>query len=185
MTTSTAAARLVILAGAAAVLLAGCEGGTPQPAGGSAPGPAAPSATAPPAAAAASRAVTLNCGLAPASLVGPALGLTGLGAPQQEASGHSVICVYSQGTVTVGMANDATAAMMRAGQAQASMGGWKTSAYPGLGDEAFSGTVPAQDGMPAEYSLHARKGSFEVTVLSAASLSAQRSLVEQLLAKAG
>lgn len=124
-----------------------------SPPGGSAPGPAAPSATARPAAAAASRAVTLNCGLAPASLVGPALGLTGLGAPQQEASGHSVICVYSQGTVTVGMANDATAAMMRAGQAQASMGGWKTSAYPGLGDEAFSGTVPAQDGMPVEYSL--------------------------------
>jgi hypothetical protein len=175
-----AAARLVILAGAAAVLLAGGEGGGPAPAGGSAPGP---SATAPPAAA--GRAVTLNCGLAPATLVGAALGLTGLGAPQQEASGHSVICVYSQGTVTVGMANDATAAMMRAGQAQASMGGWKTSAYPGLGDEAFSGTLPAQDGMPAEYTLHGREGSLEVLVLSAASLSAERSLVEQLFAKAG
>jgi hypothetical protein len=176
-----AAARLVILAGAAAVLLAGCEGGAPAPAGGSAPGPAGPSVTALPAAA--GRAVTLNCGLAPASLVGPALGLTGLGAPQQQASGYGVICVYSQGTVTVGMANDATAAMMRAGQA--SMGGWKTSAYPGLGDEAFSGTLPAQDGMPAEYTLHAREGSLAVTVLSAASLSAERSLVEQLFAKAG
>jgi hypothetical protein len=172
---------MVILAGAAAVLLAGCEGGGPAPAGGSAPGP---SATALPAAA--GRAVTLNCDhLAPATLVGPALGLTGLGAPQQQASGHGLICVYSQGTVTVGMANDATAAMMRADQAQASMGGWKTSAYPGLGDEAFSGTVPAQDGMPVEYTLHAREGSLEVTVLSAASLSAERSLVEQLFAKAG
>jgi hypothetical protein len=86
--------------------------------------------------------------------------------------------------VTVNIFSGATAAVMNAEEATMAKTE-KTSAYPGLGDQAFSGTLSVGSGVPSGDTLAARRGSVEVMVVSTASLSDEKSLEEQLFAKIG
>lgn len=143
-------------------------------------------AAAAPASQAAGGTTDLSCGLAPASVVGPALGVTGLGDPVQTTAPTGATRLYSgsSGTVTVNLISGASPDKMTL-QQQAMDKTEPTQPYPGLGDQAFSASLSVGSGVPSANTLAARKGAVEVMVVSESSLTAEKSLAEQLLAKIG
>ena len=149
-------------------------------------GTAGGTAAAAPASQAAGGTTDLSCGLAPASVVGPALGVTGLGDPVQTTAPTGATCLYSgpSGTVTVNLISGASSDKMTL-QQQAMDKTEPTQPYPGLGDQAFSASLSVGSGVPSANTLAARKGAVEVMVVSQSSLTAEKSLAEQLLAKIG
>lgn len=175
--------RSIFLGVAAAALLAGCGSAASSSSGG------APAGTqSRPAAASASQAgatTSLTCSLAPPTLVGSTLGVAGLTAPREADSDGGAACVYS-GTniVSLNLASGATAAKMAAEQ-QAMAKTQQVKAYPGVGDEAFTGTLAAGGALPPSNTLVARKGSVEIMIVSTASITAEKSLAARLFAKIG
>jgi hypothetical protein len=119
-------------------------------------------------------------------VVGPALGVTGLGDPVQTSVPTGTTCLYTgpSGTVTVNLISGASSDKMTI-QQQAMDKTEPTQPYPGLGDQAFSASLSVGSGVPSANTLAARKGTAEVMVVSESSLTAEKSLAEQLLAKMG
>ena len=179
--------RSIVLGVAAAALLAGC-GSAASSSSSSAPAgsQSGSAAAAAPASQAAGGTTAVSCSLAPSDLVSSALGVTGLTALTETASGGGAACVYSAtgNIVSLSMFSDATTAKMTTEQ-QTMAKTEQVKAYPGLGDEAFTGTLSAGKTLPSSNTLVARKGSVEIMIVSTASVAAEKSLAEQLFTKIG
>lgn len=162
----------------AAAVTAGC-GSTAAPAADNA---APDSAAASPSAAAA----TLGCSLAPASKVSAVLGISGLSAPKEESGGSFAGCVYSGGSagapVSIQMMSTSGSAKMALEQKTMSKSE-TVKVFPGLGDQAFVATISA--GPMTETTLVARKGAVQLMVESTASADSEKTLEQQIFAKAG
>jgi hypothetical protein len=120
-------------------------------------------------------------------MVGADLGVTGLGAPKQALSGGSAACVYSGGTsiITISLLNGATSDKMSLEQQTLAKSETITT-YPGLGDQAFAGTIgSAGSGIPTPNTLVARQGPVEIMVVSDASISNEKTLEQHIFAKVG
>ena len=122
-----------------------------------------------------------TCAIAPASLVNAALG-TDVGEPEENDGVFGTVCDYigaSAGHMSIRVLTheDADAfAKVRAGFDSSVL---PTKDFPGLGDEAFSFSTAGQ----FTNALVVRKGTVAVIVYSGASLEAEKTLIQQLLAK--
>jgi len=160
-----------VLAGVfAGLALTACNGSEATTAGATATaGSGGPSATQP------------TCAIAPASLVNAVLG-TDVGDPEENDGALATVCDYigaSAGHISVRFLTheDVDAfAKVRAGFESSVQ---PTKDVPGLGDQAFSISTAGQ----LTNALAVRKGTVAVIVYSGASLDAERSLIQQLLAK--
>ncbi len=174
------AVRLLILLATAAVtlgLLAGCGGSS---SGGTTPGTATGSASGSDSATAAGAGSgTASCSVAPASLVGSALG-TSLTGPAETRNGDTVVVCDYQGTkaglVKVRIQTDSDAASFAAEKGQFPAQKMKTTDET-LGDEAFSNVL---GGAYPVTTVVARKGSVEILVTGKATVAQEKALITQL-----
>lgn len=178
--------RSIFLGVAAAALLAGCGSAASSSSGGAPAGTqSGPAAASAPASQASGGTTSLTCSLAPPTLVGSTLGVAGLTAPREADSDGGAACVYTgSNIVSLNLASGATAAKMAAEQHSIAKT-QQVKAYPGVGDEAFTGTLAAGGALPPSNTLVARKGSVEIMIVSTASITAEKSLAAQLFAKIG
>jgi hypothetical protein len=180
--------RFVLFGVGAVFLLAGCGSAASSSSSSAAAGAASTSASA---VASASQAAgtgatsALGCSLAPSTLVGSDLGMTGLGAAKQTASSAGAACLYnsSTGIVSVEMFNGATSDKVNT-EEQTLGKTEQTKALSGLGDQAFSASLSVA-GVASPTTLVARKGSVEIMIVAPASVSAEQSLAQHLFAKIG
>jgi hypothetical protein len=158
-------------------LVGGCGSSpTPTAAGGG-------NNTAPPSAAAAAT-TKIGCALAPAAMVGGALGGT-VGDPAEIRSTTGQItvitCTYSStdiDTVTLRMEDHENAAMFAAGHDAVARVGQKPQPVAGFEDEAYSMSVPV--GKKTLNTLVARRAALELEVAAWASLDQEKALLTQI-----
>jgi hypothetical protein len=126
----------------------------------------------------------LSCSLAPAPLVGSALGIP-VGMPAPDTNGPVTVCTYMAtsggGQVIVRFQTGMTPSSFASNEAQFTANGETTTPVSGLGDEAYSSTTGGGAGTPEVNTLVVLKGSTEVLVTAPTAPGAVRSLVEQLL----
>jgi hypothetical protein len=182
----TAAAVLGLMATAA---LAACSGGTAS--NGAAPPPAVapsvasssagPVGSAKPGAAVTTAPSTTACVAAPSALVGRTLGLT-VGKLVATPEGEVTVCAYTgrYEVVVRYQAGENSSQFTQAKQSVAKLQ-QSVSQVNGLGDQAFFASYTVSK--PASYTLAARKNDTAVFITSPASLTAERTLMAELLQK--
>ena len=127
-----------------------------------------------------------TCALVPAAVIKASLNLT-VSEPTQTTIGSTVTCEYgpANGTpavivkFTTGEDKDSFARARRS----LDNGGQPTSDVPGLLDEAYVSST--EHGDAVTNSLVARKGSTTISVVAAATLESEKSLVVKVLGGAG
>lgn len=124
----------------------------------------------------------LSCAKAPASLVGPTLGLT-LAAPKETVNENVVVCQYTGGpsVTTVRFQVGTDAARFAQGKSRLAEHGQTAVDLPGFQDEAY--TSSRKSGSAEQNTLTARKGSVEILVTSTAGHDAERKLIAELFTK--
>jgi hypothetical protein len=175
---------IAVTAAASAALLAGCGGGSAS----SQPPVAQPSAsTSAPAAAHGAGATAVSCDLVPASLVNSVLG-TDLGAATQSSAPDAIACQFKgakAGAVEIRIQTGDDAARFAAGRGTFEASGQPTKDYAGFADQAYTSTQKMPLGLPDVNTLVARQGTVEILVAASASITAERSLEQQIFAKVG
>lgn len=187
----------VLLAALAIPALSGCGGGGSSTGSAAATGAvtsprtATAGSTATPAAATSSAAAgsgsaagNASCTLAPADLVGRALGDT-VGTPQQTTNGPTiVVCTYQGpkvGHLIVRIQTDQGPAGFAAGKKTFAAQGMTTKDESGIGDQAYSGMIGT--GSYRVTTLVALHGDAEILVTGRSTIPAEKKLIEQLFAR--